>query len=92
MVRNEIISTDIRAVIFDSDGTLVDSEVPAMDVLHEMAVAEGVRFTREEAHRQFRGVRMSDIAAWIAARVPGAPADFAARFTARYREASTRRF
>ncbi|WP_319241911.1 HAD-IA family hydrolase [uncultured Propionivibrio sp.] len=83
---------EIRAVLFDSDGTLVDSEVPAMDVLHQMAVAEGLQFTREEAHRQFRGVRMSRIAAWIAERVPQAGDNFEHDFTQRYREASVRRF
>lgn len=83
---------DIRAVIFDSDGTLVDSEVPAMDVLHEMAIAVGLRLTRDEAHAQFRGVRMADIAAWIGARVPGKPADFESEFTKRYRQTITQRF
>ena len=83
---------DIRAVIFDSDGTLVDSEVPAMDVLHQMAVGEGLQFTREEAHKQFRGVRMADISAWIAARIPNAGENFERDFTARYREASVLRF
>ena len=83
---------DIRAVIFDSDGTLVDSEVPAMDVLHEMALAIGLRLTRDEAHAQFRGVRMAEIAAWIGARVPGKPADFESEFTKRYRQTITQRF
>ncbi|MFB0935802.1 MAG: HAD-IA family hydrolase [Propionivibrio sp.] len=83
---------DIRAVIFDSDGTLVDSEVPAMDVLHEMALAIGLRLTRDEAHAQFRGVRMADIAAWIGARVPGKPADFESEFTKKYRQTITQRF
>lgn len=83
---------DIRAVIFDSDGTLVDSEVPAMDVLHEMALAIGLRLTRDEAHAQFRGVRMADISAWIGARVPGKPADFESEFTKKYRQTITQRF
>ena len=38
---------DIRAVIFDSDGTLVDSEVPGMDMMHEMALAAGVELDRD---------------------------------------------
>ena len=58
----------IRAVIFDSDGTLVDSEVPGMDILYEMACTNGLVLTREQAHQQFRGQRMADIVAWIAAR------------------------
>ena len=83
---------DIRAVIFDSDGTLVDSEVPGMDVLYEMARAAGVDMTRAEAHARFRGARMSEIAAWIGARIEDKPADFEAEFTRRYRATSTRHF
>ena len=55
----------IQAVIFDCDGTLVDSEVPGMDVIHEQACALGLTFTREQAHQQFRGVRMAECIAWI---------------------------
>ena len=32
----------IEAVIFDADGTLVDSETPGLDVLHEQALALGL--------------------------------------------------
>lgn len=83
---------EIRAVIFDSDGTLVDSEVPGMDLLHEMACAEGIDFTRAEAHARFRGARMADIAAWIGARLADKPEGFEDEFTRRYRAALTRRF
>lgn len=92
MFQNTQEIKDIRAVIFDSDGTLVDSEVPAMDVLHEMALAEGLRLTREEAHAQFRGVRMADITAWIGARLASRPEDFETAFTRRYRQTITQRF
>ena len=34
----------IAALIFDLDGTLVDSEAPGLEVLHEMAVAPGISF------------------------------------------------
>jgi HAD superfamily hydrolase (TIGR01509 family) len=83
---------EIRAIIFDSDGTLVDSEVPGMDVLHEMACAAGLRLTRDEAHARFRGVRMADIASWIGAQIAAKPEDFESEFTRQYRATSTRRF
>jgi len=85
-------SKEIRAVIFDSDGTLVDSEIPAMDVLHAMAGAVGVRLTREEAHSRFRGVRMADITAWLGSQLSDKPANFEADFTKRYRAMSTEVF
>ena len=83
---------NIRAVIFDSDGTLVDSEVPGMDVLYEMACGAGVQMTRSEAHARFRGGRMADIAAWVGAQVKDKAEDFELRFTRQYRATITRRF
>jgi beta-phosphoglucomutase-like phosphatase (HAD superfamily) len=50
----------IQAIIFDADGTLIDSEVPGMDVLYQLASEEGLILSREEAHQQFRGARMAD--------------------------------
>jgi HAD superfamily hydrolase (TIGR01509 family) len=83
---------DIRAVIFDSDGTLVDSEVPGMDALHEMAVAAGLSLSRAEAHARFRGGRMADIASWIGAQVKDSPEDFETEFTRQYRAIIAQRF
>lgn len=60
----------IRAVIFDADGTLIDSEEPGMDILYEQACKEGLQRSREEAFQVFRGSRMADCVAWIAAQVP----------------------
>ena len=80
---------DIRAVIFDSDGTLVDSEVPGMDMMHEMALAAGVDLDRDEAHARFRGERMADIARWIGERVVNKPEGFEEDFIRRYRAAMT---
>lgn len=82
----------VLSVIFDCDGTLVDSEVPGMDVLHQFAGEHGVVLTREEAHRRFRGVRMADIVAWITAQLPPQDADFEAHFTRRVRAAMAARF
>ncbi|WP_153471368.1 HAD family hydrolase [Rhodocyclus gracilis] len=59
------INASIEAIIFDCDGTLVDSETPGLDVLHELAQAEGISFSRAEAHAQFRGVRIDDCIDWI---------------------------
>jgi HAD superfamily hydrolase (TIGR01509 family) len=82
----------IQAVIFDADGTLVDSEVPSMDVLHEHASALGVVCTREEAHQRFRGLRMADCIAWIAAQLPQVPEGFAEDFVRSVRAAQAQRF
>jgi HAD superfamily hydrolase (TIGR01509 family) len=82
----------IQAVIFDCDGTLVDSEVPSMDVIHAQASALGVVFTREQAHQQFRGVRMADCIAWIAAQLPQVPPGFAEDFARSVRTAQALRF
>ena len=82
----------IKAVIFDADGTLIDSESPGMDILHQMACQEGLTISRDEAHQQFRGVRMAEISAWIAARLPSKPPSFEADFTKRYRAALSVRF
>lgn len=57
----------IEAVIFDADGTLVDSEAPGLDVLHQQALALGLAWERAALHDRFRGVRMADCAARLAA-------------------------
>jgi HAD superfamily hydrolase (TIGR01509 family) len=82
----------IEAIIFDADGTLVDSEVPGMDVLHELACALGLHLTREHAHQQFRGVRMADCVAWIGAQLASKPLDFDQAFTRQVRQATEARF
>jgi HAD superfamily hydrolase (TIGR01509 family) len=82
----------IRAVIFDCDGTLVDSETPGLEVLLRMARALGVELDRDEAHRRFRGVRMAEVVAWIAARVDGKGPNFEAEFIREARAAMAKRF
>jgi HAD superfamily hydrolase (TIGR01509 family) len=82
----------IDALIFDADGTLVDSEVAGLDVLHELACAQGLKLTREQMHQQFRGVRMAHCVAWIAAQLPQALPSFEADFTAQIRAAMASRF
>ena len=81
-----------KGVIFDADGTLIDSEVPGMDVLHEQACAAGLSLSREEAHRRFRGGKMAEIVAWIAAQLPHRSAAFETDFTHRVRQRQAERF
>ncbi len=82
----------IRAVIFDADGTLIDSEVPGMDILHQQALEEGLTFSREEAHQQFRGACMADIVGWIASQLTRKTSDFEADFTNKVRKLQVERF
>lgn len=89
---SHMMKNNIQAVIFDCDGTLVDSEVPGMDVLHAHARALGLDFTREQAHQQFRGVRMADCIAWIGAQLQHKPAGFEVDFARRVRTAQAERF
>jgi HAD superfamily hydrolase (TIGR01509 family) len=56
-----------RALIFDCDGTLVDSERLAIEVLAEMASEHGAHFPIEEAIREFRGTKIADCVARIEA-------------------------
>lgn len=85
-------ASTLSAVIFDLDGTLVDSEVPGLDVLHEEAVKLGVAITRDEAHAEFRGKRMSLCIAAIGNRLAVRPPDFERTFTAHIRHAMAERF
>ncbi len=82
----------IEAVIFDSDGTLVDSEVPGLDVLHRLAKEHGLAISRDEAHDRFRGVRMAEVAAWIAEGLGQAGPVFEERFIELAREGMAHRF
>jgi HAD superfamily hydrolase (TIGR01509 family) len=53
------------AIIFDSDGTLVDSEHLASEALVEQAALSGVTLTVEEAVARFRGGRMADFITYV---------------------------
>jgi HAD superfamily hydrolase (TIGR01509 family) len=67
----------VDAVIFDCDGTLVDSESLGNEVLVECAAEQGLKMTPAEALRRFRGGRMSDCVAEIEALLGRRlPADF----------------
>lgn len=51
---------NIHAVIFDCDGTLVDSETLAMEVLVDCVRPHGLEMTVTEADERFKGGRMAD--------------------------------
>jgi HAD superfamily hydrolase (TIGR01509 family) len=59
----------IAALIFDLDGTLVDSEAPGLDVLHQMASDLGAPWGRQEMHARFGGVPMARCVSTIAQHV-----------------------
>lgn len=54
-------------VIFDCDGTLVDSEGPANRVLAAYVSALGLPLTAEDSERRFRGATMTHVAELLAA-------------------------
>jgi HAD superfamily hydrolase (TIGR01509 family) len=60
----------IAALIFDLDGTLVDSEAPGLEVLHEMAVALGAPWHKDTMHARFGGVPMGHCVAELARHIP----------------------
>lgn len=71
------------AVIFDCDGTLVDSEGLACQAIVDHAAAFGVRLTLTDAVARFTGGRMADVVAYLE-KLRGAP--LPADFTAEVRE------
>lgn len=81
--------SDIRAVIFDMDGCLVDSEPMALQILSEMMQAEGLAATPDDLRRRFLGVSIQAIVRDISAALgrddlPGFARDFENRLLARY--------
>ena len=78
----------VKAIIFDCDGTLVDSEVICNEVLVESMVEHGLTLAVDEALATFRGARMADCVRELEARL-GRPlsADFVPALRARTAEA-----
>ena len=73
-----------RAVLFDCDGTLVDSEPLTMEVLVECARQFGLQMTVDEALDRFKGGKMADCVAALEQLLGYAlPADFEQNFRAR---------
>jgi HAD superfamily hydrolase (TIGR01509 family) len=52
---------DLRLVIFDCDGVLVDSEVISNGVLARMLTEEGLPTTLAEARRDYQGLLLSEV-------------------------------
>lgn len=74
----------IRAVIFDCDGTLVDSEPIAIAALLDEAEAEGFAMNRRDGEARFKGVKMALCVAEIERALGRAlPDDFVPRVRAR---------
>jgi HAD superfamily hydrolase (TIGR01509 family) len=59
----------MRAIIFDCDGTLVDSEALSNEVLVEVVGEHGLVLSVSEALSAFRGGRMADCVAELEARL-----------------------
>ena len=70
--RRHLRANAFAAVIFDCDGTLVDSERLAIEVIVEMATEHGAALDLEQSLREFRGTRMADCVVRIEA-VRGSP-------------------
>jgi HAD superfamily hydrolase (TIGR01509 family) len=60
----------ISALLFDLDGTLVDSEKPGLEVLHQMARGLGLDWSHDESVQRFRGVPMPRCVSVIAQHLP----------------------
>lgn len=63
-------SKPIDALLFDLDGTLVDSETAGLQVLHRMARDLGLNWSGEENLARFRGVPMPLCVAELARLLP----------------------
>ena len=54
-------SPSIHCILFDSDGTLVDSEPLSFEVLAEMFQSLGARLDAEALHLDYRGWKMGEV-------------------------------
>ncbi len=63
-------NSPVAALLFDLDGTLVDSERPGLEVLHRMACGLGLDWRHEDTVLRFRGVPMPHCVAELARQLP----------------------
>lgn len=83
----------LSAIIFDLDGTLVDSEGLGLDTLFDQAQAWRFPCSRTEVHTRFRGVPMAHCVAEIARQAPpGLPVLDEALFLRNLRAAMAEKF
>jgi HAD superfamily hydrolase (TIGR01509 family) len=72
---------DLRLVIFDCDGVLVDSEAISCGVLARMISAEGVATTLAQARHDYQGLRLDEVLARVGVKLGRAlPEDWLARY------------
>ncbi len=72
-----------QLTIFDCDGTLVDSEVLANEVLLDLVAEQGLRLTLDSLVSRFRGRKLADCVAELEAELGRPlPDDFVPRFRA----------
>lgn len=77
-----------NGVIFDCDGTLVDSEPLGNEVLAELLATHGMHISRREAVRRFRGMKLADCLAELEAQWQvRLPAEFATELRQRTADA-----
>lgn len=78
----------MKAIIFDCDGTLVDSETLTNEVLVEMAAEHGLAIPLSEAVARFRGKKLAECVAEIEQSLQRPlPQDFVAQFRSRTSDA-----
>lgn len=83
---------EIDGVIFDCDGTLVDSETAALDVLHEAIANLGISIPRPEMDVEFRGKSMRHSIETIVKKLGNSELNFVDEFERRLRTDMEARF
>ncbi|MCU0889613.1 MAG: HAD family phosphatase [Rubritepida sp.] len=81
--RGAALLTGIRAVLFDCDGVLADSEGPVNAIVAEELTARGWPMDAHAAEREFLGLALPDMLPRIVARVGPLPPDWPMALSAR---------